>query len=383
MQVKSSGILSLEKDKPNGKCRKWRLWANTAEEGRKFRRFTGTYSMARRALDDFVRELGAVIPNGDTLAAYAEARVEARAASGDISPNTIDKERRNVRAIARAPFAGMRMDEIGPADCRKSLAWIKANPQRPNLVREEGLSNTTMRGIYRFVRQTFGQAVDDELLARNPMAKVKDPRDDSPEVEALPWRELERILDLLDKEPMSGYVMALYLIVCDALRRAESVAVLDAEVQTSMFHVSQAVKEADGTVDDPKSEAGKRDMPVLPRLWEKVGEMRAWKKARGLADALPLACNHKGGVIRPQNLYRWWKRITEGTDFEDVGLHQIRHSNLSHVARRMSAYDLMRYAGWSSLEPTRTYIHDDYATLSRCYYEAFGMEGSDAIRLAA
>lgn len=249
-----------------------------------------------------------------------------------------------MRAIARAPFAGMRMDEIGPADCRESLAWIKANPQRPNLVREEGLSNTTMRGIYRFVRQTFGQAVDDELLARNPMAKVKDPRDDSPEVEALPWRELERILDLLDKQPMSGYVMALYLIVCDALRRAESVAVLDAEVQASMFRVSQAVKEADGTVDDPKSEAGKRDMPVLPRLWGKVGEMRAWKRARGLADALPLACNYKGGVIRPQNLYRWWKRITVGTDFEDVGLHQIRHSNLSHVARRMSAYDLMRYA---------------------------------------
>ena len=152
-----------------------------------------------------------------------------------------------MRALERAPIARMRMDEIGPADCRESMAWVKANPQRPWLVRDGVLSNTTMRGIYRFTRQTFQQAVDDELLSRNPMDKVKDPKDDSPEVEALPWSELERIMDLLDGQPMSGYVMAMYLIVCDALRRAESVAVLDAETWVSMLRISQAVKEADGS----------------------------------------------------------------------------------------------------------------------------------------
>lgn len=383
MQIKSSGLWKRDKDKPNGKCRRWRLWVLTEEEGRKTRCFDGTHSMAVKALEAYKVELGAVIPNDDTFIAYARARIKARAASGDLSPNTVDKEQRNVRALERAPIARMRMDEIGPADCRESMAWVKANPQRPWLVRDGVLSNTTMRGIYRFTRQTFQQAVDDELLSRNPMDKVKDPKDDSPEVEALPWSELERIMDLLDGQPMSGYVMAMYLIVCDALRRAESVAVLDAETWVSMLRISQAVKEADGSTDDPKSEAGKRDLPVLPRLWAKVLEMRAWKESRGLADALPLACNYRGGVIRPQNLYRWWKRLTEGTDFEGVGMHQIRHSNLSHVARNMSAYDLMRYAGWSSLEPTRVYIHDDYAALSRCYYESFGLEPTDTLRIAA
>lgn len=122
MRVKSSGVWKRDKDRTNGKCRRWRLWVLTEEEGRKTRCFDGTHSMAKRALSDFERELGAVIPNDDTFIAYAKARAKARAASGDLSPNTIDKERRNVRALERAPIAHMRMDEIKPADCRESMA---------------------------------------------------------------------------------------------------------------------------------------------------------------------------------------------------------------------------------------------------------------------
>lgn len=383
MRVKSSGILKLEKDKPNGKCRKWRLWVSTEEEGRKFRRFTGTYSMANRALDDFVRELGAVIPNGDTFAAYAEARVEARASSGVTTPNTAASERRLHRALKRSPIGLMRMDAIGPADCRDAMEWIRTNPQRPWLTKSGVLSNTTMIDMYQFARQTFQQAVDDELLGRNPMAKIRDPKPDTEEIEALPWDELMELLDWLDEKPMSGYVMAMYLIACNALRRAEACAVLDVEFQPAIMRVSQSVKEASGKTGDPKSKAGKRDLPVMPRLAAKADECRAWKESRGLADAMPLACNVRGGYIRPQNLYKWWKKVTKGTKYDGVGLHQLRHSNLSHMARSMSAFDLMRYAGWSSLEPTRVYIHDDYQSVYRGVREAWGVSEADVMRLAA
>lgn len=382
MHVKSVGIWQLE-DKPRGKCRKWRLWVSTVEEDRRTRRFTGTWSMAQRALEDFRRELGAIIPNEDTFAAYADARVAARAASGAITPNTIAQESRHARAVARSPLGPMRMDAIGPADCRAALEWIRVNPQRPELTRSGALSSTSMGGIYRFCRQTFQQAVDDELLGRNPMAKIRDPRPDTEEVDALSWGELMAMLDWLDTLPMGGYVMALYLIVCLALRRAEAVAVLDAEMWPTMMRVSQSVKEATGKLGPPKSKAGKRELPVMPRLAAKADQMRTWKRLRGLADALPLACNVQGGYVRPQNLYKWWRRVTQGTPYEGVGLHQLRHSNLTHMARCMSAFDLMSYAGWSSIEPARIYIHDDYPSVFRGVCEAWGMRESDTIRIAA
>lgn len=383
MQIKSSGVWKRDKDKPNGKCRRWRLWVLTEEEGRKTRCFDGTHSMAKRALSDFERELGAVIPNDDTFAAYAESRVQARASSGAITANTAASELRLCRAIGRSPMGPARVDAIGPADCREAMEWIRTHPQRPWLTRNGVLSNTTMIDMYQFARQTFQQLVDDELLARNPMAKIKDPKSDTQEVEALTWDELMDLLDWLDTMPMSGYIMAMYLIVCQALRRAESVAVLDVEVLPTVMRVSQSIKEASGKVGSPKSKAGDRDLPVMPRLDAKVGQMRAWKASRGLADALPLACNIKGGYIRPQNLYKWWKKVTKGTKYDGVGLHQIRHSNLTHMARSMSAFDLMRYAGWSSIEPTRIYIHDDYPSVYRGVCDAWGVQESDTIRLAA
>lgn len=383
MNIKSSGARPLEHKNNLGKCRKWKLWVNTEEVGRLFRRFTGTYTNANKALKEFEREIGAKILNKDSFIAYAEERVKTRQASGEISPNTINKELRHVNALKRTPLSSMRMDDIKPTDCRKTLSWIREHPQRPDLCHGNVLSNTTMNGFHRFLLQTFQQAVDDELLVRNPMAKIKAPKCDTEEVEALPWDELMGLLNWLDEKPMSGYVMALYLIACNALRRAESVAVIDTEVLPTKMIISKAVKEATGVLGEPKSEAGKRTLPIMPRLASKIEQMRAWKKEKGLADAITLACNIKGGVIRPQNLYRWWVKETEGTDYEGVGLHQLRHSNLTKVARSMSVYDLMAYAGWATIDPARIYIHDDYPSVLRGVCEAWGIQEVDTLRVAA
>lgn len=382
MRVKSSSLERIEKDKPNGKCRRWRLWANT-DAGRKSRRLTGTYSAAQDALAAFVAELEALIPNSDTFAGYAKARASERASSGAITPNTAATESRYARALGRSPMGAMRMDAITPKDCRDSLAWVRTHPQRPCLTKGECLSSTSMMGMYRFCRATFQQAVDDELLGRNPMAKIKDPKSDTAEVEALPWATVMGLLDFLDGLPLSGCVMAMYLIACLALRRSEACGVLDAEALPTLLRVSCSVKESNGTLGPPKSKSGERDLPVMPRLAGKMAEWRAEKSRRGLDGSLTLACNVQGGVLRPQNLYRWWREVTKGTDFEGVRLHQLRHSNLSHVARELGSYDLMRYAGWSSLEPTRIYIHDDYEVLHKGVCAAWGVDPKSLIRIAA
>lgn len=383
MRIISARLYNMEDGKPNGRARKWRLCVNTEEAGRRFRRFTGTYSAAQKALDEFKAELEGLIPNGETFSGYALARVAERANSGNIMPNTIGTEMRYARALGRSPMGKMRMDAIKPTDCRASLAWVRENPQRPDLAKGDVLSNTSMQGIYRFCRATFQQAVDDELLAKNPMAKIKDPKADTPEVEALPWDKMMALLDFLDTLPISAFVMAVYMIACLALRRSEACGILDAEAWPTLIHVSSAVKEKTGVLGPPKSEAGERDLPVMPRLSAKMGEWRAHKASKGLDGSLTFACNVQGGVLMPQNLYRWWKLVTKGTEFDGVGLHQLRHSNLTRMARHMGAFDLMSYAGWSSLKPARIYIHDDYEMVHTGVCNAWGVEPRDLIRKAA
>lgn len=378
MRIVSSSLVQVDKDVPKGKCRRWMFWARLEDGSQKSKRFNGAYTMAKRALEDWRAGLEDMVPNADTFGAYAQGWLDYRRRGGEYTANTLATDERHVRSLSRSPLGAMRMDAIKPADCRSALEWVRDNPRKGGR-----LSNTTMGKHYRICRQIFHQAVDDELLARNPMAKIKDPKPDTDEVKPLPWDELMGLLDDLDALPLTAYVMAVYLIACLGLRRAEACAVMDAETHPTVLRVTQAVKESDGTLGPPKSDAGVRNLTVTPRLAAKIAQWRVHRASKGLADAPTLACNIQGGVLRPQNLYRWWREWTDGSKYEGVKLHQLRHSNLTRMARHMSSYDLMRYAGWSSLEPTRIYIHDDYESVARGVCEAWGVDMAELMGMAA
>jgi len=159
--------------------------------------------------------------------------------------------------------------------------------------------------------------------------------------------------------------MALYLMACLGLRRAEACALRDADVHDGFAYVHQAVKEKDGTVGAPKSAAGVRTLPLSERLQSRIERWREVRRALGFGDAEYLCCNTQGGLLRPQLLHRWWagdsthEAVRDAIGCHGMTLHQLRHSNLSMMARYMSPFDLQRYAGWSSIAPARIYIHDD------------------------
>ena len=358
-------------NKPRSKCRRWRLQVVT-DDGRRSRPFEGTYTAAQAALAAFVEELEGVVPNAETFAAYAESWRRYRELSGDYDPNTVATYRRCVNAFARSPIGGMRMDAITPESCRDALLWVKSHPQREGI---DELSGTTMAKLHQGLHLILATAADDGRIASNPMAKVKPPKLDTPEKEALSWGEMQLLLNRLDAQPPSAYVLAVYAICCEGLRRSEACALLDADVTRTRTVVRQAVKEASGKVGSPKSKAGARALPTVPRFYEKVDEWRAVRASRGLADAPTLCNNAQGGVLRPQNLYRWWRAFSEENGCAGVGLHQLRHSNLTHVARSMSVFDLQRYAGWSSIEPARVYVHDDFDALSAGVMLAWAQDG--------
>ncbi len=365
MKVTGSTIEQLEKDKPRGKCRKWRLWASTSQ-GRKSRRIAGTWTQAQDALAVFVAELEERVDNPESFGSYAQSWALWRAGSGEYAPGTLANDKRALRAFSRTPLWDMRMDAITPEDCRAALLWLKSHPADGRAQ----LSNTTMNKLHIALAQVFRQAVDDERLARSPMAKLKPPKPDTREKAAMEPVEIGAVAAALDAQPVDGRVMAVYLMLYAGLRRGEACALFDSDVHDGRIFVTRAVKEADGTMGDPKSYAGRRVIPMPPELAAKVDEWRAIRSALGLGAAVTLCCNTRGGVLRPQNLYRWWVGDGRHAAFRDaigcsgLTLHQLRHSNLSMMARHVSPFDLKSYAGWSSIEPAKVYVHDDLDALS-------------------
>ena len=379
MKVSGSTIQQLERGLPKSRCRKWRLWATT-EEGRKSRRFSGTWTQAQKALDAFVSELEGFVPNSETFGAYAESWRLWRAESGGFDPGTLANDARNVRALLRSPLAGMRMDEVTPEACRDALLWVKRNPARAS----GELSGTTMTKIYGALHMVMAQAAAEGLVASDPTATVKPPKPDTAERRAIDPPELMAFLDHVDGLPLDGRAMALYMIAGCALRRAEACALRDRDVEGGVCNVARSVKERDGRVGDPKTFSGRRAIPMPRRVADKVDEWRAERARLGFSDAETLCCNTQGGLLRPQLLYRWWagdashNGVRERLGYPDLDLHELRHSNLSMMARHMTPFDLKSWAGWSSIAPAKVYVHDSFDAMERAVSGAWECIGGES-----
>jgi len=368
VKIKSAHIQQLEKNKPRSRCRKWRLWLNV--EGlatRPSRVFHGTYTEALNALEAFKLEYMDKVPDSDTLASYMALWLLWRENSGQFAPGTIAQNKRDVNAILRSPLAELPIAAIKPEDVRNGLLWVKQNPARTS----GELTNATMNSIFITLNAVFRQAVDDERIPRNPMAHIKAPRPDTKEKEALAPDELSELIVKLSTLQLDGRVMALYFIAYLGLRRSEACALMDSSIIDGYCHITQAVKERNGAIGETKYPSSVRTLPMPAALVDKCAEWQALKRRLGWHDTPTLCCNSQGGVLRPQLLQRWWTGdskhigVADKLGYHGLTLHQIRHSNLSMMARHMSPFDLKTYAGWSSIEPAKIYIHDDLSQVAQ------------------
>lgn len=353
MEMAGNGsIVSQEPGKPNGKCRKWRLYVTT-EAGRKSRRFTGTYSQAETALKAFRDEIAGSTGRDDTFDAYAAEWMAYRRSSGAVEASSSCNDRYHAAIVSRY-VGGERMQDITPAMCRRALADMLVT-----------YSGTYCNGIYTTWKSIMKAALRDGVVSRNPLEFVDAPRTDTKEKEWMPPAELAAFVRRVEAMPRDGRTMALLLMAGLGLRRAEAVAVADADVavdaesMAGVLSVRRAYKEKTVSVGDPKSKAGRRDLPMPSWLCRDVLEWRRLRDALGFGESEWLCCNTQGGLLATQNLQRWWNKQREGLGVPGYGMHQIRHSNLSMMARYMSVFDLMRWAGWSNIEPAKVYVHSD------------------------
>lgn len=344
--------------------RKWECWQyveNDSRRSQRTRRVDGGKRDALKCLENLRAELSEQVPNSETFAAYAARWALWRASSGEFAPGTTTNDKTHINVLNRV-LGEKRMDEVDAAMLRDALSTLRNGGS----ARGKTLSGTYMGDLYDTLSSIFGQAEADGAITRDPTRSVRRPKVDTREREWMPPVEFETFVqNLLAMEP-DARVLACIIMAEQGLRRGEACALYDGDVDTAnaVMHVRRAVKERDGSIGQPKSECGKRDLPMSARCCAAVDKWREEREKRGLSDAPTLCCSATGTVLRPQNLQRWWDAERDALGASGFTLHQIRHSNLSKMARFFnSPYDLRDWAGWSSLEPAKVYIHRDFASM--------------------
>ena len=368
MKVTGSSIEQLEKSKPRGKCRKWRLWAST-EAGRKSRRFSGTWTQAQEALEAFVDELSGYVPDSDAFAPYARSWLAWRRESGAIRPGTARSYGTAVNALCRSPLASIRLADITPPDCRDALAWAKAHPARGGT-----MSNTTLRTAYAVLRLVMEQARRDGMCASNPMVDIERPAADPVTRRALDADGIAALVAALDSMDMDGRVLATFCMLLLGLRVGEACALTVDGTSGGIARVERTVVESTRQLGPVKN--GKpRTLPIPAPLQTRIG---AWMDVRAVLgiDSPWLCCTMAGGRMTPQNFGKWWRKSRDGLGVPGLVPHELRHTNLTLMARHMSAFDLQRYAGWTTLAMALRYVHDDMDSVARGVESAWGGSGA-------
>lgn len=347
--------------KPRGKCRKWRLW-QTADGKRMSRRFEGTYSEAQGALQAFRAELAGTVPNGELFASYAAHWRDMRASMGSLDSSTLRNDARNVRTLCRV-FGSVPMDAMTPERVREGIAGLRNGGGASGRV----LSGTYLSNVFSALSSMMQQAADDGRIAANPCASVEAPKPDTQEREALTVAQMDALYSALDSEmrrkPHGRYPALLIMLDC-GLRSEEALALRPEDVDTAsrMVHVRHALKDATHEIGKTKSKAGVRSVPMTERLSESCAFWDSVRR-RWLPESETFCCSASGGILYGGTLRRWWMRNRGRLGCSGFTIHQLRHSNLTKMARYMSPFDLKRWAGWSSLAPAMVYVHEDMDAL--------------------
>jgi integrase len=222
----------------------------------------------------------------------------------------------------------------------------------------------TCVAVYRILVGTFALAVRRGVITRSPMDGLA-PSERPKQKNRKPIARLvaAQITALIDAGATKRWRAALGLGGLGGLRLGEVRALRwpDVDLAANVLHVRSSLL-PDGTAKPPKTEAGTRDVPILPALRRRLIEWRL--EAPHTGDDYVIA-SADGKPIQERNLRRALDaaKQTAGLDAGDARLswHSLRHSYGSMLATdlELPATTLARLAGHSDAGFTlRVYARD-------------------------
>ncbi|MGI6105753.1 MAG: tyrosine-type recombinase/integrase [Raoultibacter sp.] len=177
-------------------------------------------------------------------------------------------------------------------------------------------------------------AVDEEILVRNPHAKVKKPRVDTEEKTPLDKEQARRLIKSLNEDDPNAHTIGVLLALTCGLRRAEVLGLrwCDFDKEKRCIQVVRTLSADGREIKTTKTKAGRRTIPLDAATAKRLED---WKTVQGnylLSLGLSqdgeryIVTSTTGGNMHPENLARWWKKYSKKNGLSGYSLHQLRHT---------------------------------------------------------
>ena len=275
-------------------------------------------SEVANALNEYREELESYETSRDapsTVAAYAESFHVLREGSFG-SPLSYEREGYDVRHI-RELFGDVPLADLRPDDIKRAYAEARSNGR---------FTDAEIRRIHVKLKQVMQDALENELIDRNPCMGIKLPKPDLRARNFLPPDELPRFTECLLAEPMGPMTVCTMLIFHLGLRKGEALGLswLDYDPKAMELRIVRQYTN-DKTLRPPKSEMSRRILSIDKTLADYLDKWRDVQrnifKRRGLerkdtdpiVHALSVERDAMGlrriSITRPEghNYSRWFR----------------------------------------------------------------------------
>jgi integrase len=352
MKVKGNGSIRQVKNKKGEVVKNsWQLIISLGYDPldkqkrvQKCRSFRGNKTQAHKALADFRREIEhglKVDADKITFKEYAEQWQKAREESGSLASSSIVRDKCIVGHLLRH-LATVQLRDI-EASMVRSLYIALAR---------DGLGQNTIAKAAVTLKQILKQAVNDDIILRNPCERVDAPRPPKQKNgTALDKAGVARLAEALRDAESNDYplaqvgqqrlttdmahVSAIRLALSAGLRRGEILGLSwgDVDFNNKVLHVQNNLCAITGELKSPKTENSNRTVFLDPQM---LLDLKRWQHQQaqyllsiGIKqdDTTPVICANTGGRMDGDNLSRWWRAFQKRYGFEGLRLHDLRHTH--------------------------------------------------------
>lgn len=241
----------------------------------------------------------------------------------------------------------------------------------------------TIRRQLSILKRALGQAVENQLIIKNPASAVKLPKLEQKEVSFLSQEECEALLSVL---PMTTSGRAIRFILGSGLRVSELCGLRWCDLEKDGFTVNQTLyivngkrfseDEFDGKhiiATAPKTEAGRRYIPFNAKLLGIIKEQRAaqrvdrmtagelWQGGKPGKGEQYIFSTRTGGPMDRHNVARALREYSDKAKIERRGPHALRHTFATRwIQSGKDPVTLSKILGHSNSNFTmRVYVHTD------------------------
>jgi len=299
--------------------------------------------------------------------------------------NLPEPTRQPLGAFMREWIETTAVHEVSPSTLqlyRNMLNWyidpqlgkVELRKLRPQLIQamyhrliEVGKSPRTVQLVHAVLRRCLAQAVDWDLLAKNPAEQVRPPKAEAPKIRALGPTEIVRFIEAAKSDRLHALFI---LAATTGLRRGELLGLRwqDVDLKAGTITVTQTQKKIGETITfgPTKTKASQR-LVVLPDI--ALESLNRWRieqaeerLAIGEAWAHPelVFTTAIGTPVHPKNMLdRNFKRVLEAAGLPRIRFHDLRHSAATlMLAQGVNPKVLQEVLGHSQIQVTlNIYAH--------------------------